>query len=139
MTKEITLTDWVHGLLQELDSKLSPVGDTGYAEAAVMFSAIPEDIGANEKTIANELGYDPEFVALVGNRLRRSGIWSGRTVDPRAMRRWEDENGGIAMMCDMNVARGDFMVTSYEGDEPRYKNTEAGERRVRQLLGRSAA
>lgn len=126
-----TLTELVSDFLHTLDDKFTPTSE-GYVEASVMFASL--FAGANEALIAQEMQYDPEIVDLVGNRLRTAGIWSGGEIDPRAMARWDGEDGGVAMLCDMNVAIGSFLVAKYNGDEPAYQMSPSGKAHVERML-----
>src|SRR4051812_20158349 len=55
-----------------MDDKLKPT-DSGYAEHVILIASALAN--ANEEFLASELGYDKEFVATVGSRLRNAGIW----------------------------------------------------------------
>ncbi len=126
-------SDKLAGILKQIDPELKPTSES-YAEAMILLASI--ECGANEPEIASQLQFDPEFVALVGNRLRTAKIWAGDKLSDAAWKRWNDEMGGIAFSCDINVANGSFIVASYAGDEPSYKMSDAGKRRVEQMLAR---
>lgn len=124
-------SDKLAEILVQLDPSMTPTSES-YGEALVLLASIEH--GSDEEAIARELQFDPEFVALVGNRLRTAKIWRGDGLSDAAWKRWNEPEGGVAFFCDLNVANGMFIVDHYEGDEPQYKNSPAGEKRVRQLL-----
>lgn len=122
----------VRKVLAQMDETMVPTSSS-YAEAAVLLASLI--VGASEDDIASGLGYDRQFVDIVGNRLRNAKIWMAGEVDPRAVARWESENGGVAFFCDVNVALGQFAVVSYGDDgEPAYSMTEGGKKRVEAML-----
>ena len=126
----------VEDLIQQLDPQMEATNNA-YMSACVMFSAL--FVPADEGIIARELGYDAEFTALVANRLRTAKIWDGGGLSPAALARWDGEDGGVSMLCDVNVAVGDFMITMYVDGEPQYSMSSSGRSRMEKLLGSSAA
>lgn len=122
----------VRKALAQMDENMVPTSSS-YAEAAVLLASFI--VGASEDEIASGLGYDRQFVDIVGNRLRNAKIWMAGEVDPRARARWESEGGAVAFSCDVNVALGQFVVVSYGADgEPAYTMTESGKKRVETML-----
>jgi hypothetical protein len=127
--QSIHISDWVVDVLRELDPKLLPTSD-GYSEASILAASYVA--GADEATIASALGFDREFVDIVGNRLRTAKIWQGAAVNARAKARWNEEP--ISMLIDVNVARGSMIIASYDGDEPMYSLSPEGRRNVERIL-----
>ena len=126
--------DKLGAILTSMDDKFTPTSD-GWAGAMILLASY--EMGANEPFIAEELGYDPEFVALVGSRLRNSKIWLGELLSDKAIARYEQEEGGIAFFLDTNVANGSMKIGSYrkEDGEPLYSMTDSGKRHVENMLG----
>ncbi len=129
MTK---LLNEVMDAMKQFDPNMAPNSD-GYAEAVIMLAALT--VGADEAKLAAGLGYDPEFVALVGNRLRNARIWADAGTDEAFFNRWTGPDGGLAFLCDVNVASGRMIVAHLgEDGEPQYSITESGKRHVEQML-----
>lgn len=128
----IHISDWVAGLIKELDPKLTPTSD-GYSEACVMAASFVA--GAREEVIAESLGYDREFVDTVGNRLRSAKIWHGEQLDAATRERWANEP--IAMILDVNVAKGSMVIAKRNDDgEPLYALSPSGRREVERMLSK---
>lgn len=71
--------------LKEMDENLKSTDD-GYVALAVMVaSSIAK---AEEEFLASELGYDKEFVFVIGKRLRDAKIWKDDQVDPEVHKQW---------------------------------------------------
>lgn len=134
MTQEYA--DKLSAVLTAMDENFTPLSD-GWAGAMILLASY--EMGADEFLIADALGYDSEFVSLVGNRLRNSKIWTKRRLSSRASKRYDGEDGGIAFFLDINVANGSMKIGSYrkEDGEPMYSMTDSGKRHVEQMLGRS--
>lgn len=47
-------------------------------------------------------GVEPEFVKQVKHRLKKEGVWRGKTT----FCQWFEKDGGIAFLCDINVGLG---------------------------------
>ena len=89
---------------------------------------------ANEEYLADELGYDFEFVGAVGARLRNAKLWHDAEVPEAVCERWLGEEGVAAFLLDFNVASG--AMECLEGDtiNPRYRMTPEGKRRVERMM-----
>lgn len=118
--------------LKEMDEKFTPVS-AGYAEHIILVASILAR--ANEKYLAAELGYDPETVALVGSRLRSSGVWEGDQVNPSHLKTYAEEMGGTAFFLDGAVARGDLQIVG-RTPKPQYQMTDSGKRNVTRMFDR---
>jgi len=116
--------------LKEMDEKFTPISG-GYAEHIILVASILAK--ADEQYLAAELGYDPEMVALVGSRLRSSGIWDGDQVSEAHMKLYTEDGGGTAFFLDGAVARGDLQIVA-RTPEVQYQMTDSGKRRVNQML-----
>ncbi len=117
--------------LKELDPEFNPTS-RGYAEHIILIaSAISQ---ANESFLASQLSYDPEFVGLVGSRLRNAGIWKENSLAPARFKEWE--KSGISFFLDGAVATGDLMVVGFENGEPQCQMTSGGKSHVEKLLKR---
>jgi len=115
--------------LKKIDANLTPA-NRGFSEQVILFaSAISR---ANEKFLALELSYDPEFVGLVGSRLRNSGIWIGDSVAELHMRRWKESE--ISFFLDGAVAIGDLMIVGQYDTDPQYQMTESGKSQVATII-----
>lgn len=125
-----TLTERCAKALKEMDPAVNPTSE-GYAEKILLLASALSK--ADETFLAEELGYDQEFVNLVGSRLRAAGIWKGNALSEHHWNAWLSEMGGTAFYCDVNVATGDFMIVGGTPDNPQYKMTESAKRRVERL------
>lgn len=115
--------------LKEMDEKLTPISD-GYAEHIILAASILAK--ADEKYLAAELSYDSETVALVGSRLRSSGIWDGEQVNEHHLKAYTEDGGGTAFFLDGAVARGDLQIVA-RTPEPQYQMTASGIRRIERM------
>jgi hypothetical protein len=123
-----TIKEKVTAAILSSDSKIREIDPEFMDQAVLLASAM---IGADEKRIAEELGFDREYVSLVGSRLRAAGIWRGAEMSDEHLTAWEGEMGGIAFGLDANVAGGSMVVTdSAKRGGPHYSMTEAGTRKV---------
>jgi DNA-binding Lrp family transcriptional regulator len=118
--------------LAKMQPDLSPAA-RGYAENVVLVASVLAK--ADEAFLAEELSYDSEFVALVGSRLRTSGIWKGESVNERHLNAWKEDP--TAYLMDCAVAVGDLMVVG-ENDEKQllYRMTSGGQVHVKNLMAR---
>lgn len=118
--------------LKDMDEKFTSVS-AGYAEHIILVASILAK--ADERYLTAELGYDPEIVALVGSRLRSSGVWEGDQVNPSHLRYYTEEGGGTAFLLDGAVARGDLQIVG-RTPGPQYQMTEGGRRSIGHMLFR---
>lgn len=134
--KELGMIEAPSGLLEaatktlkEMDDKLAPT-DSGYAEHIILVASALTD--ANEEFLANELGYDKEFVSTVGSRLRNAGIWINGKLDAECRKSWMENS--VAFWVDGGVACGYMTVVGGSGRDRKYKLTDAGVRRGASLM-----
>lgn len=121
--------------LKEMDDNLAPT-DAGYAEHIVLLASAIEK--GDETFLAAELGYDKDFVATVGSRLRSAGIWTADGLSDASLQRWKTENGGMAFWCDGAVATGSLKVAGTTQDgKPQYQMTERGMSDAAKLIKKS--
>lgn len=117
-------------MLKNLDKNFEPT-DAGYNEHVILLASA--FTAANESTLAEELGFDVEFVATVGSRLRSSGIWSGDALDEKHRVAWEKD--AIAFYCDGAIATGDLMIVGKNANgEAQYQMTPGGMSRAATLF-----
>jgi DNA-binding transcriptional ArsR family regulator len=118
--------------LNDQDKNFGPT-DPGYAEHVILLaSAISK---ADEQFLADELGYDIEFVSLVGSRLRSSGIWVGDHLSDESQKDWCEDGGGITFYLEGAVATGDLIaVERNDKGERQWKMTEGGLKRGANLI-----
>lgn len=107
----------------------------GFAERVILLaSAIGK---ADENFLSEELGFDLEFVNLVGARLRNSGIWDGEQLSDVSRKDWCSENGGATFELDALVAAGDLVVAGRDANgDRRWQMTKSGEKRAADLIKR---
>ncbi len=108
-------------VLKEMDDTLKPI-DRGYQEAIILVASVIAK--ADEKFLADNLGYDLEFVQVVGNRLRNSKIWVGDKVREDVLQQWETSS--VSFMVDVNVASGIFRIIGGEGENRQIELTAEG-------------
>ena len=60
-------------------------------------------IGNDEQALAVFTGYEPDFIATCGRRLRDNGVWVG---DELCVDWWDEETGGVAFWMDVCIAQG---------------------------------
>lgn len=113
--------------LKKLDPNFEPTA-SGYAEHIVLIASAL--FKADESILAQELGYDPEFVGIIGARLRSAGIWIGNDLSLGRLDAWDE----LSFFLDGAVACGDLMVVSKIGDEPEYQMTSSGKTKVENIL-----
>lgn len=119
-------------VVSQLDEKLKRT-DTAFMVAAILIAALK--FGADEDEIAYHLGYAPEFVSTIGQRLRKSGVWEGLTSAHQNA--WSDsESGGMAFWMDVTIGEGFIECCSGPGEEPQYRMTEEARREVEKKLRR---
>jgi hypothetical protein len=118
------LLEEVMGLLSEQDPNLKAT-DPGYAEHVILLaSAISK---ADEAFLAEELGYDLEFVSIVGSRLRSSGVWDGDHLSEDSLKGWTSDGGGLNFYLDGAIATGDLVAAERDKNgERQWKMTEKG-------------
>lgn len=114
--------------LKEMDPELKSTS-RGYAETIILFASAKSK--ADEAFLATELSYDPEFVALVGSRLRSAGIWKNDEVTSLHLERWGESS--ISFFLDASVAIGDLMIVSEHDTDPQYQMTASGKSYVGKL------
>lgn len=127
------MLDRITALIGDLDPNMTATS-RGFGEAAVLLSAL--DIGADENRIVEALGFDPEFVGLVGSRLRAAGIWRDHDISPRHWEAWQDEtSGGTAFWMDHGVATGALAIVEGGGrSERQYTMTADGKAMVERMM-----
>jgi Iron dependent repressor, N-terminal DNA binding domain len=113
--------------LKDMDENLAPT-DSGYAEHIILIASLIAK--ADEPFLADRLGYDPEFVAMVGSRLRASGIWKGDHVSDYSREKWMGKDGGLLFFLDAAVATGSLM----KPDDQHYQMTPGGLHSVAALI-----
>lgn len=116
--------------LLEVDENLKTT-DRGYAEQVILLASAMSK--ADEAFLATELGYDLEFVSLVGARLRNARIWDGDQVAPETVELWQNNDAGFYL--DAGVAMGNMMVV-FDGGERKYSLTEGGMRDAAETVKR---
>jgi DNA-binding Lrp family transcriptional regulator len=122
--------------LREIDSNFLAVNG-GYAEHLVLIASILAK--PDESLIADELGYDLDFVKTVGSRLRTAGIWSGETINPAHRDEYLlPERGGAAFFLDGAVACGNMIVVSREGGSAQYRLTDQGISAATRIIKRAS-
>jgi DNA-binding MarR family transcriptional regulator len=126
------LLDRATEILNKLDDKLTPTSN-GFAEYIILIASLISK--ADEKFLAQELEYDPEFVAMVGSRLRSAKIWVEDQVSALHRTAFEDESNPAAFWMAGLVAMGDFKIVSGHDDEPKYAFTDHGKKRA-EILAR---
>lgn len=121
-------------ILAEMDAGLSPTS-RGYGEHLVLVASFISK--ADETFLADELEFDADFVAMIGSRLRTSGVWSGNQVSPEHAELWTEEQGGISFRLDGAVASGDLVIIG-KNDQGSllYQMTPSGRGYVEHLLVR---
>ncbi len=118
--------------LKDQDKNFEPT-DPGYAEHVILLASALSR--ANEQFLAEELGYDIEFVSLVGSRLRSSGIWVGDHLNDESRKEWCDDGGATIFYLEGAVATGDLVVVERNADgERQWKMTEGGLKRGANLI-----
>lgn len=120
--------DEVAAVLHQIEPNLKPT-DTGYAEHTLMLASLYA--GADESRLAEALGYDREFVGVVGSRLRSGGIWAGNELAPGKREEWEAD--AIAFWLDGAVAMGTLNVIG-SGKDRRFQMTESGLKDAAKLI-----
>lgn len=107
--KELGLVNGPASLLERCVAMLRDFGDmapeptaSSYSTVIVMLAALL--VGADEATIASELGYDLEFVRLTGARLRNAAIWSGDQITDDARKRWDES--AVSFWLDAGIGEG---------------------------------
>ena len=126
-----SLLEHTMGSLRELDGNLNPT-DAGYAETIILMASMLSK--SDERFLAEELGYDKEFVGTVGARLRASGVWKGDAITQEHLSAWCKDGGAVAFFLDAAVAQGDMMVVGHGTDGPQYKMTPGGRTHVENLM-----
>lgn len=92
----------------EFDRDITP-DNLEYRGASVLVASVV--LGPNERIIGRTLGYEPAFLAEVGNRLRQNGLWVGDMVNYR----WSDPKScRLEFFLDVAVAIG--VVARSHGD-----------------------
>lgn len=88
-------------IVREMDSELE-AEDDGFAAAVVLLTAALET-GPHIGRVCEFTGYAHKVVAQMSHHLRKSGVWKYNKTHCQ----WSDEeNGGVAFWCDVNVALG---------------------------------
>jgi hypothetical protein len=118
--------------LADLDDKLDATAPEYPAYVVLIASLLSR---ADEDHLAAELGYDREFVGLVGSRLRNAKIWHDDEVPEVVLSRWKGEGGGIAVWLDMGVAAGTMVCADGDTETPSYTATPEGKRIAERVLG----
>jgi hypothetical protein len=127
-----TIKDTVRASILNADPKLKETS-MDFMHQAILLASIP--LGANESEIAEELGFDLEFVETVGARLRNAGIWTKRILDQRHWQMWDDKDGGsVSFLLDAGVAAGDMEFRGWKNGEAFYRLSKAGHKRVEKML-----
>ena len=127
----MTLRDAIRKSVHDADPNLKET-DQGFMEQSILLASI--HLGAVEADIAEELGYEPEFVNVIGSRLRNAEIWTGDIVNPAHLKAWaEKDKGGIAFLMDSSVGGGDMVLVDRKPGGPHYALTPAGIKRVESL------
>lgn len=96
--KLLTLQDFEKEV-QQLDPSQKPE-EPSFKTAVLLLSAL--QVGANAERLSKFTGYPRTFVSERVRRCRENGIFKGGKVACE----WFDENGGIALWCDVLVAEG---------------------------------
>lgn len=124
--------------LAAVDIDFKPTA-SGYSEHLILAaSAISK---ADESFLAAELDFDDDFVALVGSRLRNSGVWDGPNVSDGHMKEWcHEEQGGVAFLADGAVATGDIMIVGKDENGGGYlmQMTESGKTHAANIIKRAS-
>lgn len=115
--------------LKEIDVKFEATAK-GYSEHIILIASALEK--ADEEFLARELGYDTEFVSIVGSRLRTAGIWRGNAVEENHYQNWLKD--GFAFFIDGAVATGDMMIVGGTRDNPNYQMTPGGKSEVAKII-----
>ncbi len=119
----------------ELDPNLKRT-DTTFMDAMIVLAAVSQ--GANETDLAKFLSFDPEFVALVGSRLRGSGVWLKEETSKEHFEAWQHpQTGGIAFWLDVAVGAGEMICSGRDQDGTRYEMTDSGRRKVEAIISQS--
>ena len=128
----MTIRDEIFSAISSADPAIKQ-SDLDFMHQAILLSCT--QLGPDEQAIAEELQYDPEFVGLVGARLRNAGIWNGDTINAIHFECWQrPDDGGIAFHLDAAVAGGTMIVADrLKNGEPRYRMTRAGKDRVEKM------
>lgn len=123
-----SLHERVAAELKNIDPDLKCT-DKAYSEAIILLaSALTK---ADEKWLSDNLGFDHEFVNLVGNRLRNCRVWVGDAVNLEVLKAWQEQP--VSFFIDVNVASGTF-VTTGTGESRQISLTESGQRDADNLL-----
>lgn len=126
-----TIKEAVCESILKADPKLKET-DVEFMHQAILLAS--GFVGANEREIADELEFDPEFVNSVGSRLRSAGIWNGDDLNETHRDAWfDDQKGGVAFIMDAAVAGGNMILAERRDGEPFYKLSPAGIRHVESL------
>jgi hypothetical protein len=76
----------------------------GEARDAGLVLLASAHVGGDTAKVAEALGWDVPRVEPFAERIKANGIW---TADGRVAADWDDEqDGGLAFACDVNVALG---------------------------------
>lgn len=135
MTGAPTLRERCRDALRQIEPTLVET-DPSYMGAMVLLAALV--VGADEAEIAKGLKFDPEYVRLLGSRLRGAGVWTGAETRESHRDAWEGPYGGTAFFMDVNVADGLLVITDRMGDgDARYKLTRSGEEQAKRLINKS--
>lgn len=124
-----TLADRVRETLQGMDPKFGPLSPS-FAEHAVLIASV--FIDPVDDDLADELGYDKEFVRTVGSRLRAAGIWRAGKLSAERLALWERD--GVAFWLDGAIARGSLKRAGGPDDDPRYQMTTDGIADVKRMM-----
>ena len=83
---------------------------------------------ANEDFLAEQLGYDRDFVGLVGSRLRAAGAWTNKQFDQGFITKLETHK--VTLNLFSAIAGGDVMVVGGSKEESIFELTPKGRRRI---------
>lgn len=123
-------------ILKQIDPNFKPT-DSGYNEHVVLLASFLSR--ADEAFLADELGFEPEFVATVGSRLRAAGTWAGDQLSDEAYGEWMKPDGGaISLWLDGAVACGDLMVTGRDAEGSRLFQMTPGAKRTVEAIMRGS-
>jgi hypothetical protein len=100
----------VHRLIPTLDPQSAE-----FRVAVIMIAATM--VGPNEEALAIALGYEREFVAVIGRRLRAAHIWLGEGLNTRRVEGWQRCN---ALQIDLLVILG-HLSSNNDPLDPSYR------------------
>lgn len=90
----------IKSIVEKMEPTIKPT-DSAFQTTVILLAAL--QVGQNVRELSKFTGYPETFIRERAVRLKQNGIWkAGKTYAD-----WlNEEDGGIAFWCDVNVAEG---------------------------------